>query len=400
MTSRIDLSVSSQNPVAIQNLRQVIRRYEESHRSSVQLTVFGWDTIWKDMVNIGIYKRGADLSEVGTTWIGSFVSMNALRPYKPAEIEHIGGEKVFLPTAWQTTSLVGDGRVWAIPFLSDVRVIFYWHDMLEKARVDETTAFASFEGMETAFSRLKKRNGPAPWAVPTDASTQDTLHNASSWVWAVGGDFVSPDGRKTRFTDPGVLAALKAYFGLHRFMPQGIHPLSGQQTVEMFRQRQVAAILCGPWLLPYLRRQAGFAGQKTQIGIALPPGPSFVGGANFIVWRHARNESECIELIRYLVLPQTQIEFCPSSGLLPVRMEALIDPLYTNDVHNRVLVEALQKGRVPTPFALWGMVEDKLSISFTQVWSDIYARPADNLDAILSRHLEGLARRLDIMLGS
>ena len=73
MTSRIDLTVSSQNPVSIQNLRQAIRRYEESHPSSVQLTVFGWDTIWKEMVNIGIYKRGADLSEVGTTWIGNFV---------------------------------------------------------------------------------------------------------------------------------------------------------------------------------------------------------------------------------------------------------------------------------------------------------------------------------------
>ena len=351
------------------------------------------------MVNIGIYKRGADLSEVGTTWIGSFVSMNALRPFKPAEIDQIGGEKVFLPTAWQTTSLVGDGRVWAIPFLSDVRVIFYWRDMLEKARVDEATAFASFEGIEDAFSRLKKII-PAPWAVPTDVSTQDTLHNASSWVWAVGGDFVSADGRKIGFASAQVLAALKAYFGLYRFMPQGIHPLSGEHTVELFRQRQVAAILTGPWLLPYLRGKGDLAGQADKIGIALPPGSSFVGGANLIIWRHARYEAECIDLIRHLVSPQAQIEFCPAGGLLPVRMEALLDPQYTNDPHARVLVEALQKGRIPTPFALWGMVEDKLSTSFAQVWADIFARPGGNLEVILARNLEGLARRLDIMLGS
>ena len=83
-----------------------------------------------------------------------------------------------------------------------------------------------------------------------------------------------------------------------------------------------------------------------------------------------------------------------------MRMEALLDPQYTNDPHARVLVEALRKGRVPTPFALWGMVEDKLSTSFAQVWSDIFTRPGGNLEAILARHLEGLARRLDIMLGS
>jgi multiple sugar transport system substrate-binding protein len=399
MPARIDLSLANHTSTAIQILRQMIRAFEQSRRSFIQLTVFNWDTIWKEMVNIGIYKRGADLSEVGTTWVGSFVSMNALRSFKPAEIDQIGGDKVFLPIAWRTTSLVGDGRVWAIPFLTDVRVIFYWRDMLEKARVDEASAFSSFEVIEETLSRLK-RIGSAPWAVPTAISTQDTLHNASSWVWAIGGDFVSADGQKVTFNRPEVLAALKAYFGLYRFMPQEIHPLSGDQTVELFLQRKVAAILCGPWLLPHLRGQADFAGQESKIGIALPPGPSFVGGTNLIIWQHARYEAECIELIRHLVSPQAQLEVCPPSGLLPVRMEALVDPFYTNDPHNRVLVEALQKGRIPTPFALWGMVEDKLSTSFAQVWSDIYAHPGGRLEEILAKHLEGLARKLDIMLGS
>ncbi len=399
MHPRLDLSLASHLPNAIQSLRQVIRRYEQSRHSSVQLAVFDWDTIWKDLVNIGIYKRGADLSEIGTTWIGSFVSMNTLRPFKAAEIAQLGGEQAFLPSAWHTTSLVGDVHVWAIPFLSDVRVIFFWRDMLEEAGVDEATAFASFKGMEAAFKRLKKII-PTPWAVPTDISTQDTLHNALSWVWAVGGDFVSPDGRKTRFAEPEARAALKAYFSLHRFMPKGVHPLSGDQTVELFCQRQVAAILCGPWLLTYLRGRAELSDQVVKVGIALPPGPSFVGGSNLIIWKHTRYETECIELIRHLISPQAQIEFSPASGLLPVRMEALADPVYTADPHYKVLVEALQKGRVPTAFPLWGMVEDKLSTSFAQVWSEIYACPGDSLDTILSRHLEGLARRLDLMLGN
>jgi multiple sugar transport system substrate-binding protein len=399
MPPRIDLSLAGHEWAAAQILRQMVRRFEQSRHSFVQLSVFDWDTIWKEMVNIGIYKRGADLSEVGTTWVGSFVSMHALRPFLPAEIEQIGGEQFFLPATWKTTSLVGDGRTWAVPFLSDVRVIFYWRDMLEKARVDEATAFASFEAIENTLTRLTLVI-TTPWAVPTDISTQDTLHNASSWVWSAGGDFVSADGRKICFTQPEAFTALKAYFGLHRFMPRELHPLNGMQMVDLFCQRKVAAIVCGPWLLPHLREQAGASGQKAEIGIALPPGPSFVGGTNLIVWRHARYESECIELIRYLVSPQAQLEFCMAAGLLPARREALADPFYTNDPHNRVLIEALQKGRIPTPFTLWGMVEDKLSTSFAQVWADIFTRPDDRLEAILSRNLDSLARRLDLMLGS
>jgi hypothetical protein len=48
----------------------------------------------------------------------------------------------------------------------------------------------------------------------------------------------------------------------------------------------------------------------------------------------------------------------------------------------------------------WGMVEDKLSTSFAQIWLDIFSQTADSLDTILSTHLDMLARRLDIMLGS
>jgi len=46
------------------------------------------------------------------------------------------------------------------------------------------------------------------------------------------------------------------------------------------------------------------------------------------------------------------------------------------------------------------MVEDKLSTNFAQIWSDIYTKPDDSLDAILSRHLDVLAKRLDMTLGS
>jgi ABC-type glycerol-3-phosphate transport system substrate-binding protein len=151
MPPRIDLSLAGHPPAAIQVLRQIIQRFEQLRRGFVQLTVFEWESIWKEMANIGIYKRGADLSEVGTTWIGSFVAMNALRSFVPDEIEQIGGKQVFLPIVWQTTSLVGDGRTWAVPLMSDVCVIFYWRDMLEKARIDEAAPFASFEGIEDTF---------------------------------------------------------------------------------------------------------------------------------------------------------------------------------------------------------------------------------------------------------
>lgn len=398
MPKRIELSLANHAEI-MQILHPTIERFEQVHNISVQPTVLGWDTIWKDLVNFGIYKRGADLSEVGTTWIGSLISMNSLRAFKQTEIAQIGGERVFLPTAWQTTSLLGDARVLAIPFLSDVRVIFYWRDMLEKAGVVEDMAFSSFEKMEETLNRL---NGvvSTPWAHSTDTSTHDTLYNASSWVWADGGDFISPDGHKTLLNTLAVRSALKTFYGLHRFMPRDDQPMNGDKVIDLFRQRRVAAILGGPWILTNLRAQALKTGLLSKLGIALPPGPSFVGGMNLVIWQHTRYEQECIELIRYLVSPQAQMEYCPVIGLMPTRVEALAEPFYSADPYYKVFVEALHKGRVPTGFSLWGLVEDKLSASFTQIWLDVFNRPDDSLDTILSRHLDALANRLDITLGS
>ena len=121
---------------------------------------------------------------------------------------------------------------------------------------------------------------------------------------------------------------------------------------------------------------------------------------NLVVWQHTRDEQECIELIRHLVDPRAQLEYCPRIGMIPARVEALDDPFYSADPYYQVLVEALHKGRVSTGFPLWGMVEDKLSANLAQIWLDIFNRPDDSLDTILSRHLDILAKRLDITLGS
>ena len=398
MVKLIELSLANHTGI-LQNLHPAIERFEQECNSSVHITVMEWDTIWKDLVNIGIYKRGSDVSEVGTTWMGSLISMNSLRAFTRADIAQIGGEQAFLPTAWQTTSLIGDGRTLAIPFLSDVRVIFYWRDMLEKAGVVEGTAFSSFEEMEETLSRLKGVVS-TPWALSTDKSTHDTLYSASSWVWAGGGDFISPDGRKTLLTTPTVRSALKSFFSLHRFMARDNQPMNGDKVLDLFKQRQVAAILGGPWVLTNLREQASFNELLPQLGIALSPGPSFVGGMNLVIWQHARYEQDCIELIRHLVSPQMQIEYCPILGLMPASVEALADPFYSVAPQYKVLVEALNKGRAHTGFPLWGMVEDKLSASLTQIWLDIFNRPYESLDTILSRHLDMLANRLDITLGN
>jgi ABC-type glycerol-3-phosphate transport system substrate-binding protein len=228
-------------------LRQVFDRLQQERGYSVQATFQGWDVLWKELVNTAIYRRGADLSETGSTWIAALVAMNALRPFARHEIDQLGGPSAFLPSAWQNVSLVDDPQVWAIPFMADARVIYYWRDMLQQAGLDPQTAFLSPEQCAETCARLQ-RVVATPWVDMTDPNRHDILYHAASWIWAKGGDFLSLDGKRVLVGEPAARAGLRSYFGLHRFMPRTGQPLDNMHAIDLFFDRQAAALMSGPWL--------------------------------------------------------------------------------------------------------------------------------------------------------
>lgn len=394
--AQLQVSLAHETEAILPYLQRVFDRLHQERGCSVQVTFHGWDVLWKELVNTAIYKRGADVSDTGSTWIASLVAMNALRPFSRHEIDQLGGPSAFLPTAWQNALVVGDPQVWAIPFMTDARVIYYWRDMLEQVGLDPQTAFASPEQCMETCARLQ-RVVATPWVDITNPNRHDILYHAASWVWAKGGDFLSPDGKQVLVSAPAARAGLHTYFRLHRFMPRTGQPLDNIRTINLFFDRQVAALMSGPWLFSNMRARGFTSERLAQVGIALPPGPSFVGGTYLIVWQHTRHPGEAIELIRRLTRPQFQAEFCPVAGLLPVSREAWTADVFA-DQNYQVLYQAMQNGRTFLNTPLWGMVEDKLTPVLGQVWADLAAQPDQEIETVLAKHLDVAVQQLNMIL--
>ena len=393
----LEVSLAAHAELAYPCLQRVFDRFRQERGISVHVTYHGWDVIWKELVNAAIYRRGADLSETGSTWIANLVAMNALRPFTTHEIDWLGGPSAFLPLSWQNVSLVGDPQVWAIPYMADARVIYYWRDMLEQAGLDPRTAFQSPEQFEKTCARLQ-RVVSTPWVSMTDPSSHNIVYQAASWVWAKGGDFLSPDGRRVLIGEPAARAGLRSFFSLYRFMPHTGQPIEDTRTFDLFMNRQGAALMSGPWLLVNLKERGLSPDRLAQIGIALPPGPPFVGGTYLVVWQHTRHPNEVIDLIRRLTRPQFQAEFCPLGGLLPVSPETWAADVFAADQNYQVLFQAMKNGRSFLNVPLWGMVEDKLTLAFGQIWTDLIAQPDQDIDAVLAKHLDTAVDRLDVAL--
>jgi len=393
MTRELELSIMADSPAAI---RPLLDRFEAEHGTHVRLRLLSWDTAWSDLIKVALYGDGPDVSEIGSTWLGDLVAMNALRPFGDDEIAALGRPSAFLPSAWQGGRLAGQMQSWAIPWLAGARLVFWRRPLFAAAGLEPRASFQSGAEVEAVVARLAESGVPVPWTVPTGL-THTTLLNAASWVWAAGGDFVTPDGKRTLFSQPAARAGLRDYFALGRYLAPTVRHLTGLQPDDQFMtQAGTALTISGPWLFSILRER-GLAGQ---IGLALPPGASFVGGSHLVIWKHTRQEESAQALVRFLCDGDTQIAYGQRVGLLPTRLDALTAEPFADDDWWQLAIRGLKTGRSFPVTRSWGLMEDRLTRELKALWDEVLADPRLDLEAAIARHLEPLAMRLDLVLGT
>jgi multiple sugar transport system substrate-binding protein len=393
MPEEIEFSIMAPDPGELQPL---LEAFEAEHGVHVRLQLLTWDIAWRTFVRSALYGDGPDVSEIGTTWLGDMVGMNALRPFNAAEVASFGKASAFTPAAWKTVIQAGDAHVWGIPWLTGARLLYYRPALLERAGVDPGSAFQSNQTLAAAVSRLQAASAAVPWTVPT-GYTHTTLLNIASWVWAAGGDFLSADGRSTRFMEPASLEGMRAYFDLGRYLAPQVRHLNGLEPDEHFLSEPGTALtLSGPWLFCEARRRGHLQGDS--IAVALPPGPSFVGGSNLMIWKHSRNPEAAVKLVRFLTQKAAQVAYCPYIGLLPARLEALAEAPFSSDPFWQVAARGVESGRIFPTIRLWGLVEDRLTAGFSAVWADLLADPSLKPETTLEKHLAPLAARLEPLL--
>ncbi|HEY4689493.1 MAG TPA: extracellular solute-binding protein [Anaerolineae bacterium] len=369
--------------------------FEARHHVRVRVNVLAsWPTAWADLVRMALYKQGADVSQAGSTWVSNFLAMRALRPFTPREAAGMGGESAFLPAIWQTCLPGGESEIWAIPWLTDTRVLFYRRDLLERAGIDEQTAFRSMDALEDTLRRLQASGVTNPWIVPT-ARLLITVHNLASWIWGAGGDFVSADGKRILFNQKEALAGIRAYFALHRYLPPGPPRTDPFQAQALIQQDQAAVTISGPWEIPGFQQDPT---ARATVGAALMPGVPFVGGSDLVIWNHTRHPEAAVELVRFLTSREAQIAYAARANPFPARLDAVNAPRFANDPLYRVATDSLRVGRAFPAIPLWGLIEDGLTAACAWIWADLLANPDIDLDTVIRQHLDPLARRLNLTL--
>ena len=351
------------------------------------------------MVKFALYHHGPDVSEIGSTWVSTLAATGALHPYSVRDIAAVGGRFAFLHPSWQSGYLSGEPEMWALPWLSNVRMAFYHRDLLQEAGITPPASFRDPQQFEQILGQLQQHGKVNPLAIAT-RNTVNTLHNAAMWVWGAGGHFVDQAGRCVRLNEPAARAGLRQYFNLYRYLPPAAQELDDQQADRLFLGRKAAITLSDPGLLHTMASRTAALDTAARISVALPPGIPFVGGSNLVVWQHSRQQKLAFELVHFLTSQPIQMDYCQHARSLPVRLDALSSTPFSTDQLQlyRSIAEGLKSGRSYQIIRLWGLIEEKLIAEFNQIWAELFESLPADLDAKLDEHLQPLAAQLNQVL--
>jgi multiple sugar transport system substrate-binding protein len=390
----IEFSVMESAEGDAKQLLPLLEAFEKQYHIHVNLIGIPWSKGWTEIAKFGIYGNGPDVSSIGTTWIGSLASMQALSPFSSQEVRAMGGAEAYFEPSWRAGFLPEDPTPWAIPWLGDVMVLYFWKDALEKAGIhDFEAAFASDEALIETLQKLQQVGSPYPLALTT-ANDSVILHETAHWLWNAGGDFISPDNRHVVFNQPAAFTGLRSYFSLRPFISP--KSLTSSSAEDMFMAGETDVQVAGPWLGMLGRQQHPEWGQR--LGIARVPGRTFAGGSSFVIWKYSMQAQAAFELVRFLGSQPAHFPASPHDHLLPTRRAALSMPITEDDLFNRTYLQALDAGQCFPTIRLWGPVEDRLISGIANIWAERYTNPDEDLEACLHKHLDPLAQRLNIVL--
>lgn len=217
------------------------------------------DVVWQDRFTVGQW-----------AWMG------ALRPLDDhlAEPGAPRAEEYYGPT-WEET--ISQGRVYAIPTITDVRVLYYNEDLLRRGgHVDasgEVVLPADWDALLEMGAALSERDERGRL---TRVGFIPNFGNSWYYLWSFlnGGEFLSPDGRTCTLAAPENVEALAQ-------MVRGYDLLGGYERVKGF-QDELQSRVTDPFLVGqvamkidndvFIRDIARYRPDMA-FGITLPPGP-------------------------------------------------------------------------------------------------------------------------------
>ena len=238
----------------------------------------------------------------------------------------------FIPNLIQNNTV--KDKLVAIPWFTDVGLLYYRTDLLKKYSVEVPTTWDELERAAQTVQDGEKASNPQFVGYMWQGAAYEGL-TCDGLEWQAsqgGGTIVEPDGTVS-INNPNAIAALeraKAWIGT--ITPTSVVNATEDQTLQQFIAGSVAFARNWPYMYGSSQDPASSVAGKVAVA-PLPKGndpddksSGCLGAENIMVSRFSRSPDAAIEFVRYMTSPGVQRSYAIERANVPCRFSVFDDP--------------------------------------------------------------------------
>jgi multiple sugar transport system substrate-binding protein len=321
---------------------------------NVQVDAIPWANVNDKLTTAVASGNGPDVVQVGLSELPSFVGAGALLNLNSYAKHDTALQNSNYPVGVSAKKLNPPGKMLSVPWISDVRVLFYRSDILAQAGI--TRPPTTWTQLHADAAKLATRGtNQYGFYIPQWDSALPV-----EFTWQAGGSITDKKGNVT-FNTPAFNAA--ANFYLSFYQDKLVPTASDFDQTQGFVSGAAPMLISGPYLAASIKSAAPDLAGKWNVA-PLPKdrtGMSLFAGSNMGVWYKSKKVAASVRLLDYLAKPATQLSWFKATGDLPTAKAALANPSLNADPMVRVYSKQLQLARLLPPLVpQWNQISTAL----------------------------------------
>jgi multiple sugar transport system substrate-binding protein len=313
--------------ILFNSAQQKLREKHPDMDIKVDYRVLPYDATRTQILTAMAGRTPIDLVSVDQIWLGEFAQGGFLSDMTD-RAKSWGREKDWYQTNWDGGKY--NGKLYGIWAWTDIRSMWYWKDLLNKAGVNPD----SLKTWNGYIAGAKQLNNALRGQGIQGMHLVGASHSPDMWypyLWMLGGEIAKQkDGHPTKgtywFPAYNSTAGIKALGFLKRQVDAGIRPQINHFWGQEFADKKFATMLEGSWLLGAFPHEK-WTSLNQEIGM-LPMFPvpnkgdksaTMIGGWILGIPETSQNKDLTWELLTTMVDPQVLTPMLQKEGYLPTQ---------------------------------------------------------------------------------
>lgn len=347
----------------------------------VQVEAVPWGNVNDKLTTAVASGNGPDVTQIGLSLLPTFVSAGALLDLSPYVKDHSGLQNSNYLAAVASDKINPKGKVLSVPWVSDVRVLFYRSDILSAAGISSPPTTWT-ELHDDAAKLAQRGQGKFGYYIPQWDSALPV-----EFTWEAGGDVMDGSGKVT-FDTPHFRSAADFYISFYK--EKLVPTASDFDQAQGFVSGAAPMLISGPYLSASIKSVAPQLAGKWNVAL-LPrgqAGTSLFAGSNMGVFAKSKHVAASLRLLDYLGQTSTQLNWFKAANELPTAKAALADTTLTSDPMVKIYSTQLQDAKLLPLVPKW----DKISQAMLDSLNTIVLKGGDKTGTLanLNKTVSGL----------